>query len=116
MGDPTAQPTSGPSGRRRYARFPVSLLILVRAKQFPGRGIPGTVRNIGAGGLMAEFPVQMVPGSAMRLLLQTRGGPLTEEGQVVWTAVTPGAVRHGVAFPEPKGQDFAVDLFVTDHS
>ncbi len=61
---------------------------------------------------MAEFPVQMVSGSTLGLTLQTPWGPLEVEGRVVWTAVAQGKVRHGVAFPEPKEQDFAVDLFV----
>ncbi len=63
---------------------------------------------------MAEFPVEMVPGSSMDLVLQTRWGPLEVEGTVVWASASEGKIFHGVAFPEPKGQDFAVDLFVAE--
>ena len=61
---------------------------------------------------MAEFQVLMVAGSTLGLELQTRWGPMEVEGTVVWTAVGEGTVRHGVAFPEPKKEEFAMDLFV----
>ena len=104
--------TSQPIGHRRYARFPVSLPVVGRTQQFPGKALPGMVRDVGLGGLMAEFQVLMVSGSALGLELQTRWGPLQVEGTVVWTAFGEGAIRHGVAFPEPKKEDFAIDLFV----
>lgn len=116
MGDQPPQPASGPTRKRRFARFPVSLPVLARAEHSPGQDVAGTVRDIGAGGLMAEFPVDMVPRSTIRLLLQTRRGPLEMEGRVVWTAATQGMIRHGVAFPEPKHQDFAIDLFLAERS
>ncbi len=103
-----------PTGKRQFGRFPVSFPILVQGERLPGHEVAGTVRNIGAGGLMAELPLEMVPGSAMGFLLQTRRGPLAMEGRVVWTAVIHGMVRHGVAFPEPQGEDFALDLFLTE--
>ncbi len=106
--------TSEYLGKRRYVRLPVSLPVIGRAGQFPGEAIRGTIRNVSAGGVMAEFPVEMVPGSSMDLVLQTRWGPLEVEGRVVWTTVSAGRIRHGVAFPEPKGRDFAVDLFVAE--
>jgi hypothetical protein len=60
---------------------------------------------------MAEFPVQMVAGSTLNLSLHTRWGPIDVDAKVVWTAVIEDKVRHGVAFPEPKDQDFALGLF-----
>jgi hypothetical protein len=63
---------------------------------------------------MAEFPVEMVPGSPMELLLQTQHGPLALEGRVVWTAATQDMIGHGVAFPEPQCMGFALDLFLTE--
>ncbi len=101
-------------GKRRYVRLPVSLPVIGRAVQFPGEEIRGMIRNVSAGGMMAELPVEMVPGSSMDLALQTRWGPLEVEGTVVWTSASEGKIFHGVAFPEPKGQDFAVDLFVAE--
>ncbi len=103
---------SEPLGKRRYARFPVSLAVVGRTRQFPGEAIPGVVRDVGCGGLMAEFPVLMVSGSTLGLELQTRWGPLQVEGRVVWTALAESIVRHGVAFLEPREEDFALDLFV----
>jgi hypothetical protein len=47
----------------------------------------------------------------MALVLQTRRGPLDLKGRVVWTAASQDVVRHGFVFPEPKGQDFALNLF-----
>ena len=72
------------------------------------------VWNVGGGGLMAEFPVDMAPREAVSLVLETRRGPLEVDGRVVWTAAANGKIRHGVAFWEPKGQEFAVDLFVSE--
>jgi hypothetical protein len=34
---------------------------------------------------------------------------------VVWTASSRQQIRHGVAFPEPKGHDFAMDLFLGEN-
>ncbi len=61
---------------------------------------------------MAEFPVEMVPGSFVDLTLHTQNGLLEEAGRVVWVTRTKGAVRHGLAFSEPKGRDYMVDLFL----
>jgi hypothetical protein len=55
---------------------------------------------------MLEFPVEVVRGSFLRVVLQTRQGPLEVEGEIVWTAFRGGVIRHGFTFPEPKGPDF----------
>lgn len=99
-------------GVRQFARFPVSLPVLVRADQFPGRDITGRVRNVGAGGLMAELPVRMEEGSAVAIFLQTRQGPRELGVRVVWIAAVGEAVRHGCSFSTPESLDFAVELFV----
>ncbi len=64
-------------GRRRFVRYPISLPVTAQAAQFPGRGLRGTVRDIGRGGFMAEFPVALVPGSVVELSLRTQMQPLT---------------------------------------
>ncbi|MFI5339949.1 MAG: PilZ domain-containing protein [Candidatus Methylomirabilales bacterium] len=115
MADEGAQQTGGPTGARRFARFPVSLPVIGRAGQSPKNALEGVVRSVGAGGLMAEFPVQILPGSAVGLVLQTRHGPLTVEGRVVWTSAIGGKVRHGFAFLEPKWPGFAMDLFLDEN-
>ncbi len=61
---------------------------------------------------MAEFPVELVSGSFVDLTLHTQNGLLEEAGRVVWVASTGGTVRHGLAFSEPKGRDYMVDLFL----
>ncbi len=96
-------------------RLPVSLPVLGRAPQFPGEGLRGTVCNVSGGGMLAEFPVELVPGSAVDFILETRRGPLAVEGRVVWTSINQGRIRHGVAFPEPRGHAFAVDLFLGEN-
>ena len=63
---------------------------------------------------MVEFPVVLVPGSLLRLAIQTGLGPVEMEARVVWTAVTRETNRHGLAFPEPKGPDFATELHIVE--
>jgi hypothetical protein len=70
----------------------------------------GTVWNVGAGGVMAEFLAQIVAGSSLRFVIQTGSGTLQKEGTVVWTAFREGQVRHGIAFRCPEGSRFAADL------
>jgi len=85
--------------------------VTAQAAQFPGHGLQGTVRDIGRGGLMAEFPVALVPGSVVELTLRTRDGFLRETSRVVWVKTVEGRARHGFAFPEPKPREYAVDLY-----
>ena len=59
---------------------------------------------------MVELPVEVVPGSTLRVFLQTKRGPVEMEGKVVWTAAAKGATRHGLTFREPKGLSFIEDL------
>ncbi|HSC70309.1 MAG TPA: PilZ domain-containing protein [Candidatus Methylomirabilis sp.] len=99
-------------GERRFPRFEVALPVVGRAPQFPERDIHGTVRNIGRGGLMAEFPVELVSGSFVDLTLHTQNGRLVEAGRIIWVSNTGRTVRHGLAFSEPKGRDYMVDLFL----
>jgi len=115
MSNTMAQQTDGLLGTRRFARFPISLPVVGRAGQCLKQSIQGVVRSIGAGGLMAEFPVQMVPGRAVGLVLQRRHGPLTIRGRVVWTSTTGDTVRHGFAFLEPQWPGFAMDLFLDEN-
>jgi hypothetical protein len=70
----------------------------------------GTVCNVGAGGVMAEFLAQIVAGSSLRFVIQTGSGTLQKEGTVVWTALREGQVRHGIAFRNPEDPRFASDL------
>jgi hypothetical protein len=102
-------------GTRRFARFPISLRVTGRAGQSSKKPIQGVVRSIGAGGLMVEFPVQMVAGRAMGLVLQRRHGPLTVKGRVVWASPARRMVRHGFAFLEPQWPGFAMDLFLDEN-
>ncbi len=99
-------------GHRRYVRLPVAVPVVGRADQFGETELQGTVRTVSGGGLMAEFPVQIVPGTVMALVLQTRHGPLPVTGQIAWTGPPSDAIRHGVAFSEPKGHAFALTLFL----
>lgn len=113
-GEARAHPTRRVTRRRRFVRVPVFLPVIGRAPQFQDMAFHGTVRSVGPGGLMVEFPVAVVRGSIVRLALQTGFGPLEIEGQVAWTATNGGTTRHGLAFPEPKGLDLAADLPVAE--
>ncbi len=97
-------------GRRRYRRFPVSLPVVGRAARFGDTEVLGTVRNIGGGGLMAEFPLMVSPGSLLDLVLQTRQGPFAVSGQVAWTGRPGPQVAHGIGFSNPCGDEFAREL------
>lgn len=127
-GDETAVQTTPMMGVRQYARFPVVLPAIGWTAQFPGEVIEGVVKDISAGGFMAELSVQVVPGSTVDLVLDTQQGPLELKGRVVWTSVSgppnpPGSIaatpvgspaRHGFAFPTPKGPDFAANLIAAE--
>ena len=93
-------------GQRRFVRFPVAVAVTGKALQFPDRSLRGTVRDIGRGGLMAEFPVTLVPGSLIQFSLNTPSGPIQETGRVIWAAKARQAVRHGLAFPEVKPRQY----------
>jgi len=99
---------------RRFVRFPVDVAVMGQALQFPDRSLRGTVRDIGRGGLMAEFPVELVPGSQIQLSLSMPSGPIQDTGQVIWAAKIAQLVRHGVAFPEVKPRDFAPAVSATE--
>jgi CheY-like chemotaxis protein len=122
--DDSARQATPMLGVRQYARFPVVLPAIGWTAQFPGKVIEGVVKDISAGGFMAELSVHMDPGSTVDLVLDTHGGPLELKGRVVWASVNaapnpPGSmtaaragspVRHGFAFPKPKGPEFAPNL------
>lgn len=100
--------------RRRFVRFPVAVPVVGRAEQLAELELRGIVRVISEGGLMAEFPVQIQQGSSLSLTLQASEGPLPVEGRVVWVDPPGERIRHGVAFPDPKGYAFAIQLFLAE--
>ena len=102
-------------GERRFARFRVDGPVVAQASQFPDRKLHGMIRNIGRGGLLAEFALQLLPGSFVDLTLHTRNGLREETARVVWRKTTWGVVLHGFAFPTPKEHDFALDLFLAEN-
>src|SRR5574342_370225 len=59
-------------GERRFARFRVDVPVVAQASQFPDRKLHGMIRNIGRGGLLAEFALQLLPGSVVDRTLHTR--------------------------------------------
>ncbi len=100
---------------RRFVRLPVSVPVVSRAAQFGDTELHGMVWNIGGGGLLAKFPVQIVPGSVVDLVLQTHNGPLAVNGQVAWAEPPGTQIGHGIAFREPKGHNIAFDLFSSEN-
>jgi CheY-like chemotaxis protein len=101
-------------GVRQFERFPVSLPAVGWTAQFPGKVIEGMVRDISAGGFMAEFSIQMVPGNTVNLVLDTHRGALELKGRVVWNSVSGKVARHGFAFSQPKAPDFAASLLAAE--
>jgi PilZ domain-containing protein len=91
---------------RRFERVPVALPAMGWAPQFQGTALSGMVRYLSEGGLMVEFPVELIRGTRVRVVLPTFQGPLEVEGEIVWTASHGSVIRHGLAFPEPEGPDF----------
>ena len=112
--DSQTRPNRRVSKRRQFTRIPVSLPVIGRAPQYWEMSLRGTVRSVGPGGLMVEFPVVVVRDSILRLALQTGLGPLEVEGRVVWILPSKTAVRHGLAFNESRGLDFAAELDVPE--
>lgn len=106
---------SSPYGERRFARFPVDVPVVAQASQFPDRKLYGMIRNVGRGGLMAEFAIQFVLRSLVDLALHTRDGEREETARVVWRKTIRGVVQHGFAFHVPKEQDFALDFFFAEN-
>jgi PilZ domain len=63
----------------------------------------GMVRYLSEGGLMVEFPVELLQGTRVRVVLPTFQGPLEVEGEIVWTA--PTGASFGTAWPSPSPKD-----------
>ena len=98
------------ASQRHFPRVAVTCPVLARVPQFPGRDLQGLVRNISRGGLLAEFPVELVLGSRVELTLETPQGPHHETGRVVWAITSGDLVRHGIGFLQPKGPSFRPEL------
>lgn len=101
--------------RRQHVRLPVLLPAVARMTDSESGEVRGTVRNVSAGGILAEFPVEMPPGRPVRVVLSSRHGPVEVEGKVVWVRGVGLGIHHGIAFPEPKARNFALDLFLAEH-
>ena len=100
--------------RRRFVRLPVSLPVIAWVPAQGGQELRGTLRRVGAGGLEVEFPEAVKPGTTLRVRLRTRDGPVEVEAKVVFARPAGNAIRHGLAFPEPKPPGFAMDLFLAE--
>ena len=109
-GEKGAERTQAVSGERQSVRVPVSLPAVGWTPLFPGEVIEGVVRNVSAGGFMAELSVQLDPGCTVDLVLDTQRGAVELKGRVVWSSISGSLVRYGCAFPKPKGPDFASSL------
>ena len=100
---------------RRFERLPVALPVTGWAPQVQEAALSGTVWYLGEGGLMVEFPVELRRGTSVRVVLPTFQGLVEVEGTVVWTTSRGSVIRHGVAFPEPKGPDFILRVLGEEH-
>ncbi len=93
-------------GHRRFVRVPVTLPVIGHGAPDSPPALPGLVRNVSRGGLLAVFRETLAPGKELSLLLQTPRGALELVGQVVWAAPQPEGVHHGIAFREPQPLGF----------
>jgi len=91
---------------RRFSRVPVALPVIGWVPQLLGARLQGIARHVGAGGMMLEFPVELMRGTFLRVVLATVQGPLEVEGKVVWTGAHEGVIRHGLAFRGAKESEF----------
>ncbi|HSD50318.1 MAG TPA: response regulator [Candidatus Methylomirabilis sp.] len=98
------------SGVRQFERFAISLPAVGWAAQYPGKVIEGVVKDISAGGFMAELSVRVALGNTVDLVLDTQLGALELKGRVVWNAVSGQPGRHGLAFSNPKSTEFVATL------
>jgi len=105
----------GGLGKRRFFRLPVPLAVVARVPEGSGQEVLGSAQNISAGGLMADFPIEIPSGSLIRIILNTRRGPIEADCRVTWTAPTGGNIRHGLAFLETKERDFALNLYFEEN-
>lgn len=108
-GEPEGEAAAMP----HFERVAVVLPVIGWAAQFHGTVLRGMARSVSAGGLVVEFPVEVVRGTVMRLTLQTRRGPLDVEGRIVRTALNGRVVRHELTFSQPKGPDFVARIVGT---
>jgi hypothetical protein len=115
MSHETAGTGGDPLGKRRFIRLPLSLPVIGRLPGWAGLEIRGISQRVGAGGLEVDFPQVIMPGSTLRVVLETRQGPIQEQCRVVFANKTATAVRHGLAFLETKDHNFAMDLFFREN-
>jgi len=63
----------------------------------------------------ARTDLEILPGSTLRLVFQTRQGPLEVEERGVWSSATDGTISHSLAFGEAKGRGFFAALIVAQN-
>ena len=90
---------------REDARFRVPLEVAVTCHARGEQGLPirGRTADLSWGGLLLHLPGGFAPGTALRITLHAPGGPLQEDGVVVWaesTQARPQGVpcRYGFRF------------------
>jgi c-di-GMP-binding flagellar brake protein YcgR len=91
---------SGASVDGRLTRYPIALPLLYTARRSTRhRAEAGWTRNLSESGACLLLPERLPLKLTLQLRLQTDGGPINAEAQVIW-AGKPGfdLVRHGVAF------------------
>jgi PilZ domain-containing protein len=98
---------------RRFGRLSVSLPAVAHVSQNRAGVLLGTVRTIGDGGMLAEFPIEIPQGTLVRVAVQLPQTSLELEARVVWITKSDTTVRHGLAFTVPKPRGFAETLSLT---
>ncbi len=90
-------------GRRSGPRLPMDLPVTCRTKGSEGTLLQGRTENVSRGGLLLRLSQAVSPGTALALTLHPPHGPVSAEGEIVWTEPpehkAPGeSIRHGLQF------------------
>jgi hypothetical protein len=89
--------------RRGGARIPADLAVTCRPKGQADLPLQGQTGDLGRGGLLLRLTQALPPGTALEVTLHPPSGPVTAEGEVVWTEPPERRKRgqpihHGVRF------------------
>ena len=89
--------------RRAGLRLPADFWVQCRPKGQVDLPLHGRTEDLGRGGLLLRLTKALPPGTALELTLHPPSGPVTAEGEIVWTEAPEKRkrgepIRHGVRF------------------
>ena len=89
--------------RRAGLRLPADLVVTCRPQGQGDLPLQGRTEDLGRGGLLLRLTKAFPPGTPVELTLHQPSGPVTAEGEIVWTDPPEKCkrgepIRHGVRF------------------